>query len=412
MSAIEIVDIAPADMDAFVATAHRFWGEVAEEGLDLVKDVLDRALLARLDGGDIGAAAVIDFQLTLPGRGRVAMDGVTWVAVSATARRRGALRAMMNHCLASARERGVPVLVLGASESSIYRRFGYGVGSHIGSVEVDTANAALRVPFRDPGRLHFQPLDTAIPTWRDVESKQPDRAGGIGRSQAHWRRIAAAAAKPKADAGPLQVVVHEDESGRVDGFVNYRLELRWPDEIADGIVHVSELTALNRDAHLALWQHVLGLDLVEHLQMERFWLDDPIQHLLADPRRLRVRVRDDLHLRVVDVVAMLQARRYSRDDSLIIEVRDDMCPDLAGRYRLEGGLDGAVAARTDSSPDLALDAAALALDAAALASLLLGEISAAALHSAGVIEEMHPGAVRRASAMFTWSPRPWLNHMF
>jgi hypothetical protein len=46
----------------------------------------------------------------------------------------------------------------------------------------------------------------------------------------------------------------------------YRLELRWPDEIADGIIHVSELTALNRDAHLALWQHVLGMDLVEHLR--------------------------------------------------------------------------------------------------------------------------------------------------
>jgi len=67
----------------------------------------------------------------------------------------------MNHCLESARARGVPVLGLGASESSIYRRFGYGVASHIGSVEIDTANAALRVPFHDTGRLRFQPLDTA-----------------------------------------------------------------------------------------------------------------------------------------------------------------------------------------------------------------------------------------------------------
>ncbi len=32
--------------------------------------------------------------------------------------------------------------------------------------------------------------------------------------------------------------------------------------------------------------------------------------------------------------------------------------------------------------------------------------------SAGVVEELTEGAVRRASAMFTWSPRPWLNYLF
>jgi hypothetical protein len=43
--------------------------------------VLDRAMLARIDGEDVGAAAVIDFRLSLPGGERVAMDGVTWVGV-------------------------------------------------------------------------------------------------------------------------------------------------------------------------------------------------------------------------------------------------------------------------------------------------------------------------------------------
>jgi hypothetical protein len=27
-------------------------------------------------------------------------------------------------------------------------------------------------------------------------------------------------------------------------------------------------------------------------------------------------------------------------------------------------------------------------------------------------ELMHSGAIPRASGMFSWSPRPWLNHMF
>jgi predicted acetyltransferase len=392
-------------MERFVRSAHGFWGEAPEPGADQVHKVLDRALLARLDGEDAGAAAVIDFPLTLPGGGRVAMDGVTWVAVSATARRRGALRAMMDRLLESARERGAPVLGLGASESSIYRRFGYGVASHIGKVEIDTAQAALRVPFHDRGRLRFHPLHEAIPVWRDVESRQADRVGGILRSERHLGVMIARTDQAEGQIAPMAVVVHEDGAGVVDGFVNYRLELRWSDGLPDGIVHVHELTALNLDAHLALWRHVLDMDLVEHVQMWRFWPDDPLQHLLADPRRLRVSIRDDLYLRVVDVVALLQARRYAREDTLVIEVRDDTCPDVAGRYRLDGGLQGASVATTGASADIVVDAAGLG-------SVLLGDGSVAALHRAGIVEELTDGAVRRASAMFSWSPRPWLNHLF
>ncbi len=402
---IEIVDVPRSEMERFVRTAHAFWGEAPEPGMDEVRDVFDRAMFARLDGDDVGGAAVIEMPLTLPGGAEVAMDGVTWVAVLATARRRGALRAMMNRLLDDARDRGVPVLGLGASESSIYRRFGYGVASHVGRGEIDTVHAALRVPFDDPGRVRFHPLDDAIPMWRDVERRQTDRAGRILRSEKHWRVNVARNGVADGQIAPMAVAVHEDGAGVVDGFVNYRLELREVDGLADGIVHVNALTALNLDAHLALWQHVLTMDLVEHLHISRLWLDDPIRHLLADPRRLRTTVRDDLHLRVVDVAALLAARRYSREDALVIEVRDDACADVAGRYRVEGGLDAATAARTDASADIAIDAAGLA-------STLLGDVSVAALHRAGIVAELTDGAVRRASAMFAWSPRPSVNLLF
>jgi predicted acetyltransferase len=405
MSAIEIVEVARRDMQQFVHRAHGFWGEAPEPGIEQVALVLDRGWFARLDGDDVGAAAVIDFTLSLPGGRRIPMDGVTWVAVSATARRRGALRAMMDRALQSARERGVPVLGLGASESSIYRRFGYGVASHIGRAEIDTAHASLRIPFVDPGRIRFHPLDDAIEVWRDVESRQVERTGGILRGDNQWRVMQARNAKAEGQIAPMAVALHEDSAGIVDGFVNYRLEPRWKEGLADGILHINELTALNLDAHLALWQHVLTMDLVEHVEMWRFWPDDPIWHLLADPRRLRVSIRDDLHLRVVDPIALLGERRYAREDALVIEVRDDACADVAGRYAVEGGLDGAGAARTDSPADIALDAAALG-------TVLLGDVSIAALHRAGIVHELRNGAVRRASAMFSWSPRPWLNQMF
>lgn len=367
--------------------------------------MLDRSTLARIDGVDVGTAAITDLHLTVPGGAQVAMDGVTVVVVAPVARRRGVLRTMMDRLLADARERGVPMLGLGATESSIYRRFGYGVASYAGSLEVETAHTQFRDPVVDSGRLRSLSVDEALPTWLDVESRETQRVGAITRPEARWRLHMASADDHASAQGIVQVVVHEDSAGVADGFVNYRQEIRWRDEVADGIVRVLQFCALNRVAHLALWQHLLALDLCEHLEMDRFWLDDPIQRLLVDPRRLRVLPHDDLHLRVVDVLATLQARRYSREDALVLEVRDGTCPDIAGRYRIEGGMQGAAAARTDGSADIVLDAPSLG-------SLILGDVSAAALFAAGLVDEVTPGAVRRASAMFAWQPRPWLTYMF
>jgi predicted acetyltransferase len=166
-----------------------------------------------------------------------------------------------------------------------------------------------------------------------------------------------------------------------------------------------QMCALTQNAHIALWDHLVRLDMMEHLVFERFWVDDPVQHLLADPRRLQWTPHDDLHLRVVDPVAALTARRYAREDSVVIEVRDDACPDITGRYRVEGGLHDAHAERTTADADLVMDGAALG-------SIYLGDVSIAALHAAGVVEEIRAGAVQRGSAMFAWQPRPQLTYMF
>jgi predicted acetyltransferase len=405
MSDIELVNVEHGELDAFVATMRRLFGQPFNPGHVHVKDILDKSTLARIDGVDVGTAAVMDLQLTVPGGAQVKMDGVTVAVVSPVARRRGVLRAMMDRLLADAHDRGAAVLGLGATESSIYRRFGYGVASYAGRMEIETAHAAFRVPFTDPGRLRAVALEDALPIWMDVDSRQTQRVGGITRPQAVWRRLLITPDPQANDMGIVQVVAHEDARGAVDGFVNYRQEIRWRDDLADGLVHVLQFGALNRTAHLALWQHLLNLDLCEHLETDRYWLDDPIQHLLRDPRRLRVVPNDDLHLRVVDVVAMLQARRYSREDTIVIEVRDDTCPDIAGCYRLDGGIGGAQASRTDAPADIVIDAPALG-------SIMLGDVSVAALFAAGLVDEVTRGAVRRASAMFAWQPRPWLTYMF
>ncbi|WP_308813069.1 GNAT family N-acetyltransferase [Arthrobacter sp. PAMC25284] len=63
---------------------------------------------------------------------------VTNVTVRTSHRRRGLLRRMMGGELALARQEGLAMAALTASEASIYGRFGYGVATSEQSVKVDT----------------------------------------------------------------------------------------------------------------------------------------------------------------------------------------------------------------------------------------------------------------------------------
>ena len=403
MADIELVTVAPEDLESFMTTMRRFFGQGTEPGLRSAGESMAYGMLARLHGEDAGTCGIVDFHLTVPGGARVRMDGVTIVVVSPASRRRGVLTAMMQEMLSRARERGAVVMGLGATESVIYRRYGYGVATYSGAARIDTAHGAWREAPPATGRIRLVPVEEAVPLWMDVETRA-SYTGQVNRPLTSWQRVVEQAQGRQ--PGPiLQVAIHEDERGVVDGFVSYTTENRWDDVLTDGVATASQLRALTRDAHVMLWDHLLRLDMMEHLVVERFWVDDPVQHLLADPRRLRHTPHDDLQVRIVDVVASLSARRYSREDTVVIEVRDDTCPDLEGRFRVEGGIEHAHAERTTADADVVMDGAALG-------AIYLGDTSVASLAAAGVVEERSAGAVRRASAMFAWQPRPHLTYMF
>ena len=104
--------------------------------------------------------------------------------------------------------------------------------------------------------------------------------------------------------------------------------------------------------------------------------------------------------RLVDVDAALRARSYRPGTSIVLEVRDELCPWNAGRYRV-----GDEAGRTGGTPDLALDVAELA-------SLYLGGHDAHALAHAGLVEERTEGAVEAASLLFRTDLPPYCPEVF
>jgi predicted acetyltransferase len=160
------------------------------------------------------------------------------------------------------------------------------------------------------------------------------------------------------------------------------------------------LVGLTPEAEAALWRYVLELDLAGTVKLTDRPVDDPIRWRLADPRRLRVTdIGDQLWVRLLDLPGALAARRYAVEDALVLEVTDALRPRNQGRFRLEGGPDGAACEPTTAEPDLALDIA----DAGAA---YLGGARFASLARAERVAERTPGALLRADRMFAADPAP------
>jgi predicted acetyltransferase len=374
---------------------------------------LDRSLAAFDGTMQVGTAAAYTFQLTVPGFRALPAAGVTWVAVLPSHRRRGVLSSLMRRQLADIRDRGEPLAVLWASESVIYPRFGYGRAMWHADFTLYRGEGTLAktVP-ADPGlRLRIADPAAALPELAKIyDTVQPSRPGFIARNEAWWRREVHDPPERRQGASPLHCVLAEDDSGP-RGYALYSAEHRWDSEtsLPDGSLTVREMVCVDPAASAALTADLLTRDLTAEFHIRQRPVDDPLVSQLADPRRARPRLKDALWLRIIDVPAALAGRRYSGPVDAVLEVRDQLLPSNAGRWRLAttgpagdwGGLEGScVAPEPDAVPDVTLDVTELG-------AAYLGGTKLAELAGAGLVTEGRPGAVRQLSAALAWDPGPW-----
>src|ERR1043166_7761534 len=123
-----------------------FGGRATDESPELLKTILpaERVHAAFDEGAIVGGAGAYLFETTVPGGAQVPTAGVMAVGVLPTHRRRGALTKLMQRQLTDAHERGEPLATLYASEGNIYSRFGSGLASLAGSMELPKEHALLR----------------------------------------------------------------------------------------------------------------------------------------------------------------------------------------------------------------------------------------------------------------------------
>jgi predicted acetyltransferase len=374
-----------------------------------------------VEDGDVlaGTAASFSMAVALPGGGTLPLAGVAGVGVSPVYRRRGILRTLMDAVHDQALDRGEPIAGLTASEGTIYRRFGYGVATRFQSLSIDRPGAAeVESPVDDgadptaatggASRIRLLSETEARPVLPAVWDRYwRHTPGEVARPAGWWEMLALDPEEDREGASARFVAVHDDASGVPDGFVTYRIKQGWgsgrplPHELS-----VESVAAVDDGIVAALLRFVLGVDLVGTVEWLAAPLDLPFRWRVANPRAVRVtRELDHLWLRPFDVPACLAGRGYAVEGECTLEVIDPVRPALGGRFRLEGGPDGATCRRSDAEPDLVVGVADLG-------ALLLGGVSWWTLHRARLVDERTPGAVTRADGMFLPDRAPYCSTDF
>jgi predicted acetyltransferase len=385
----------PEDLPAlFEADGRGFGFHYTEQAVQDGIPTLDpeRFLLA-VDGAEIvGVTGSYGFDVTPPGGAPVATEGVTWVSVAATHRRRGILRALFTQQHRGFVAAGVPLAVLTASEGGIYGRFGYGPATVDRLVEVDRRHAVWRADAPDPGGARYVRTGEFAALAPALHARWCARTpGAVSRGAAWWHRHLLDRDHARGGGSAMFHLAHPD------GFASYR--------VADDVCRVVDLFAVTREAHLALWRVLLALDLVETVRTRALAADDPLPFLLADPRA--VRQTDDRHgmwARVLDVPAALAARRYAVEVDVVLEVHDPVWG-RGGRFHLAGGPDGAECSATDRPP-------AVHVDAAALGSVYFGGHRLRTLAAAGRAGAADQDLLRRLDVALAGAADPWYGTSF
>ena len=405
MSEIEIRPIAPDELEPWVrAVESSFGGVFRRDHLELERMVArPERYLAAFDGGRIvGGNASIPAELTVVGGARVPACGVNAVGVAPGETRRGISTALMRRQLDEARERGEPVAVLHASEAAIYGRYGFGIATRNASLEVDAGRAAFVRGFERRGRVRLTDRAEGLRAYVEARVAGDDRPGCLGPVEryAEWflrdMELDDDFSDPKEE--PPFFAVHEDDA-RIDGVAIYRIKHDWPDSTPRNKVVLYELAATSPQASAELWRFVLDLDLVATVERWSVPLDEPLFRLVREPRTLRMKVRDGLHVALIDLPAAMSARTFVGSGAIRIGVHDAFCPWNDGTWELviEDGV--GELRRSDAEPELGLSATDLA-------ATYLGDVTFAELATALRVRG-DDGAIARADRLTASRRIPW-----
>ena len=388
----------PAFRDAVQSAFHH---DPSPQHLEQMRKILEpeRTLVLRDGERIVAATAIYTRRLSVPG-GEVPVAGVTQVGVRPTHRRRGLLTTLMRRQLDDVREAGdEAIAALWASESVIYGRYGYGLGTLTADLVVDQRAAQLREA--QPADVDLVLAPEAVDRMRAIHDvARTQRPGMIDREGPWWDFRINDPEDEREGGQALRAAVIDD------AYALYAGKLKFDDTGAAGEVNVREVVATTPESYASIWSFLLGLDLTRKVEYMFAPADDPLQHMLKEARAVSYKlVGDALWVRLVDLPRALRERTYTQPLEVVFEVTDEFCPWNTGRWALRWDGETATCAKT------ALPAG-IELSAGELGATYLGGTTFETLARAGRVTELRAGALTAASRAFRADVEPWCPEIF
>ena len=397
---LEIRPVIPDEMDEFKRVASTALVMSAED----FRWILPEWTLCAFEDGNL-ATSYAAWQLTMRFNGKsMPVAGVTAVGTLPIYRRRGYLRQITENHFRLLKERGEqPVAALYASRAAIYQRYGYAVVSTHNSYNIEPKY--LDFPLAPPvtgsiRQVNDDDFELLVNLYKGFSD---GRTGYIDRSRALWD---AAILNSPRSGGVLGKVIYE-ENGESLGYLIYTIEIFVGTNAIqiEQKLNIRDLVWYTPSAYQAIWNYISNMDLVVSIVWGRVSSDDPLQHLLREPRELHVTAGDGLLARIVDVEKALPGRHYLEEGRLTFEIMDDMCPWNQGRWKLETSAAGTSISHTSETPHLVMPVSTLAM-------LLFGQISATEAARMGRLDALEYNTLPMWDRVMRTSFRPFCPDLF
>lgn len=334
----------------------------------------------------------------------VPIAAVTTVSTAPVARRRGFLRQITTqHFRQLYEQQQQPIAALYASLAAIYQRYGYGIVSTHHRYAVEPRYLQFSHPLAPPGSLRettreaeFSLLVELYRTFRE------QRTGYVHRGAAMW--AAGVLADPHG-IDTKSIIIYE-EAGEPLGYAIYTTGPGRPGSDREPgpsqRLEINDLIWLAPAAYRAFWEYFARFDLVHQIVWGQVPPDDPLPHLLLEPRMLRDSSTEGVLARIVDVPRALIARPYPAAATLRFDLLDELCPWNTALWELETSDEGSAVRKLPAGTTVDL-----ILTPSTLAMLLFNQISASEAVRMGRLEVVNDGALPRWDAALRTAYRPF-----
>jgi predicted acetyltransferase len=326
------------------------------------------------------------------GGARVAAIGLAGVGIAPAYRGRGLARTLVAETLADARARHVPLALLYASSTTVYRSAGFEQAGT--SIRYAAPTATLG---RGDAALECAPFDPAsdeamAPLRALYEARAQRWNGHLDRNEAIWARIT----RPYVGTSRGYRFGPAD---RPEGYVVYQHAPR-----PEGLEFTIALRDLVLDTPAAARRCATLLSDLRSLGSEVRWLGcaaDPLVSLLPE-QTARVLESHRWMLRLVDTEAALRERGYACEGQARFGVRDPLFGDLGLRLAVRDGRPELAREPFDRMPTI--------LHVRGLAALYTGFAHPVTLRAMGLLEgDLEPAL---SLARLFAGPEPWLCDWF